>query len=82
MNKALNILKYSLMILIVLLSIYIWFFETENFCIESRGQVDKEDEGKKCFATLTEANQYKAEMIGKYRLNETREIEYFINISE
>lgn len=78
----LNTLKYGLMIIIVLLCIYIWFFETENFCVEATGQVDVEDEGKKCFKTIGESNEYKLYLIDKYHINQEPQFgNYTFNIS-
>jgi len=84
MNKktyiALDWIKYSFMIAIVILSVYIFFFETENFCVEATGQVDEIDEGKVCFKTISEANEYKIYLIDKYNIG--AEPKYFLNFSE
>ena len=81
MNKYLikKTLDYGipvLMLIILGLLVYIWFFSTDNFCVGLRGQADQEDLEPKCFAKITEANEYKAEMVAKYKLNETFEPQY------
>lgn len=76
MNKAkvhyiLEISKYSLMILIIFGVAYILFFSDNNFCVETHGVVDAEDEGKRCFKTISDANDYKLYLIDKYDLDKT-----------
>ena len=80
-NNLLNYIKYSCMILVVLFSAYIYFFEEDIFCVTSQGQADLEDLGTKCFRTLNESNEYKLYLIDKYDIGKQQELNYNFTIN-
>lgn len=53
------------MILCIAFAISI-FFSDSNFCVEPKGNVNPEHEGKKCFKTLAEAQDYILVLNAKY----------------
>jgi len=73
MNKAkihfaLEIVKYLAMILCIVFGISI-FFSNNNFCVEPQGAVLLEHEGKRCFKTLSEAQEYMLMLDSQYNTN-------------
>lgn len=77
LNKALNYIKYSAMILFVFFLAYVVFVETDNFCVTTDGRmdlIDDKDKGEKCFKTIAESNEYKLYLIEKYDIGKKQEI--------
>lgn len=83
LHKILEFVKYFAMITVIICGVYVLFFSKSNFCVETQGRVDIEDEGKRCFKTLEQANDYKLYLINKYNINENNlGINIPFNISE
>ena len=82
LDKYLTIAKYSLMILIIGLSVFVVFFDENRFCVEATGRVDVIDAGKVCFKDITEANEYKIYLIDKYNLNQEQTFNINYTFSE
>jgi hypothetical protein len=82
LNKVINYIKYSAMILFVLSLGYVIFFETENFCVTTGGRfdlIDEVDRGEKCFKTIGESNEYKLYLIDKYDIGKEEELHFNLN---
>ena len=82
LNRVINYLKYSAMILFVLSLGYVIFIETDNFCVTTGGRfdlIDEVDRGEKCFKTIGESNEYKLYLIEKYDIG--KEEEFHLNFS-
>jgi hypothetical protein len=92
MNKKIYVslewIKYSIMIVIIIMGIYIFFFDDARFCVKTTLDgvgdapatitIDPEDE-KRCFRTIDESLQYQRYLVDKYDIGEK---EFVLNISE
>ena len=69
-NNFLNVIKYVLMISFILSLAYVFFFANNNFCIEAKSDtidgIEQMDQGKRCFSSIGEANNYSSYLIEKY----------------
>lgn len=81
-NKVLNWVKYSCMILFILFLAWVMFFEQANFCVTTQSSmvtsIDEQDKGTKCFKSMAQANEYKLYLIDKYDIGKAKEQEIFL----
>lgn len=79
LNRVLNYVKYSCMILFILFLGYVIFFATDNFCVVTDGSMSilqDVDRGEKCFKTIGESNEYKLYLIEKYDIGKEQELHF------